>query len=277
MQQYNQVCFELSKTITRRYSTSFTIGIKTLHKQLRDPIYGIYGFVRLADEIVDTFHDFNKKSLLDNLRYETFKAFDNGISCNPVLQAFQLVVRKFNIDHDLVTDFLDSMEMDLNFKTYDEKNFNKYIYGSAEVVGLMCLHVFCNGDKEKYSVLKEPAQKLGSAFQKVNFLRDMNSDFKDRGRIYFPGVDFKLFDCNTKSKIEAEIEKDFLEAYHGVIALPEESKFGVYVAYSYYLSLLNKIKHASPDKIMNNRITVPANEKLTLLMKSFLKFQLNIL
>ena len=190
MELYNNVCLQLSKKITWNYSTSFTMGIKTLHKNLHDPIYAIYGFVRLADEIVDTFHDFNKEILLTRFKEQTWQAIDEKISTNPVLHSFQMVVHRYNIDRELIESFLLSMEMDLHNHNYNANGYNEYIYGSAEVVGLMCLKVFCNGNSIEYNRLKAPAKKLGAAFQKVNFLRDMKSDFKERGRNYFPGVDF---------------------------------------------------------------------------------------
>ena len=245
MELFNQVSLKVSQNITSSYSTSFTIGIKTLHKNLHDPIYSIYGFVRVADEIVDSFHGYNKAELLQRFKTDTFLAIKDGISTNPVLHSFQKVVNKYNIDLLLIDAFLKSMEMDLHNKSFNSHAYNEYIYGSAEVVGLMCLKVFCNGDEEAYLSLKEPARKLGSAFQKVNFLRDMKSDFAERGRVYFPGVDFDFFTESTKKSIEAEIEQDFIDALDGIKKLPLEAGFGVYVAYIYYKALLKKIKKVS--------------------------------
>jgi phytoene/squalene synthetase len=269
MELYNKVCFDISRSITKNYSTSFTIGIKTLHASIRNPIYAIYGFVRLADEIVDTFHDYDKKALLENFKNETELALKNKISSNPVLHAFQFTVHHYDIDKSLIDAFLKSMEMDLYFSTHNYKTYENYIYGSAEVVGLMCLHVFCNGNKAQYESLKEPARRLGSAFQKVNFLRDMQSDFSDRGRVYFPGVDFTTFNDAVKKKIEQEIKAEFNEALKGIVALPASSRRGVYAAYIYYRQLLCKIEKASAIQIQQSRIRVPDFEKLFLLMKSF--------
>lgn len=253
------------------------MGIKTLHKNLHDPIYAIYGFVRLADEIVDTFHDFNKEILLTRFKEQTWQAIDEKISTNPVLHSFQMVVHRYNIDRELIESFLLSMEMDLHNHNYNANGYNEYIYGSAEVVGLMCLKVFCNGNSIEYNRLKAPAKKLGAAFQKVNFLRDMKSDFKERGRNYFPGVDFNLFNDTIKKNIEKEIDDDFNEAYVGIMNLPTESKFGVYVAYIYYQALLRKIKSLPAHSIQNERIRVPNKEKIALLCTSWFKFRLNII
>jgi 15-cis-phytoene synthase len=277
MELFNQVSVKVSRYITSSYSTSFTIGIRTLHKKLHDPIYSIYGFVRVADEIVDSFHNYNKAELLERFKKETYLAIEEGISTNPVLQSFQLVVHKYNIDKELIEAFLHSMEMDLHNNTYNAHAYNEYIYGSAEVVGLMCLKVFCNGDEKSYQELKEPARKLGAAFQKVNFLRDMKSDFSERGRVYFPGVDFNFFTESTKKEIEAEIENDFKEALEGIKRLPIEARFGVYVAYIYYQALLKKIKKESACSIKHARVRVPNKEKFALLFASWFKFRLNYL
>jgi phytoene/squalene synthetase len=277
MELYNDVCVQLSKKITWNYSTSFTLGIRTLHKSLHDPIYSIYGFVRLADEIVDTFHEHDKAKLLNRFREQTWEAIEERISTNPVLQSFQLVVHQYNIDHDLIEAFLHSMEMDLHNHSYNANAYNEYIYGSAEVVGLMCLKVFCNGDQQEYDRLKAPARSLGAAFQKVNFLRDMKSDFKERGRVYFPGVDFNYFNDQVKQTIEAEIESDFKDALKGIEQLPTTSRFGVYVAYIYYQALLRKIKNLPAQSIRNERIRVPNKEKFVLLFSSWFKFRLNLL
>ncbi len=276
MQEYNDLCLELSTLVTHRYSTSFTRGIKTLNKRFHKPIYAIYGFVRLADEIVDTFHDFNKKLLFNNFRKDTWEAIDHKISTNPVLHAFQLIANKYQIDRELIEAFLYSMEMDLEDRVYDENFYQKYIYGSAEVVGLMCLHVFCEGDNKLYSHLVEPARRLGAAFQKVNFLRDLKSDFKERGRVYFPGVDFEKFDNAMKRKIELDIDKDFKAAYPGVMQLPKDVRPGVYTAFIYYRELLKKIEKVPASEVMQMRIRVPDNQKLVLLIRTYTKFGFNL-
>jgi phytoene/squalene synthetase len=277
MDLYNGVSFQLSKRITRKYSTSFSLGIQTLNRKLHAPIYAIYGFVRLADEIVDTFHNHDKAVLLKRFRQQTWEAVNEGISTNPVLHSFQIVVRKYNIGHDLIEAFLHSMEMDLTYRDYQEAAYQEYIYGSAEVVGLMCLHVFCNGNQAEYERLREPARKLGAAFQKVNFLRDMKSDFDERGRTYFPGVDFTEFNDQAKRSIEADIDHDFKEAYKGILQLPVEAKFGVYVAYIYYLALLKKIKRMPAQSVRHKRIRVPNKQKLFLLASGWLRYRLNFL
>lgn len=277
MELYNDVSFQLSKRVTWNYSTSFTLGIRTLHKDLHNPIYAIYGFVRLADEIVDTFHDHNKEELLNRFREDTRKAIAEGVSVNPILQSFQLVVRRFNIDMDLIEAFFKSMEMDLYNHAYNANGYNEYIYGSAEVVGLMCLKVFCDGNEQEYRQLREPARKLGAAFQKVNFLRDMKSDFSERGRVYFPGVDFNFFTDHVKKSIEKEIEDDFSEALDGIKRLPVKARFGVYVAYIYYQALLRKIKNVPAQTIQTSRVRVPNKEKLALLFASWFRFRLNII
>lgn len=277
MELYNDVSFQLSKRVTWNYSTSFTLGIRTLHKDLHNPIYAIYGFVRLADEIVDTFHDQNKEELLNRFREDTRKAIAEGVSVNPILQSFQLVVRRFNIDMDLIEAFFKSMEMDLYNHAYNANGYNEYIYGSAEVVGLMCLKVFCDGNEQEYRQLREPARKLGAAFQKVNFLRDMKSDFSERGRVYFPGVDFNFFTDHVKKSIEKEIEDDFSEALDGIKRLPVKARFGVYVAYIYYQALLRKIKNVPAQTIQTSRVRVPNKEKLALLFASWFRFRLNII
>lgn len=277
MELYTKTCMECSSLITNRYSTSFSSGIKAFDKQFRAPIYGIYGFVRFADEIVDTFHAYDKASLLTRFREDTYKAIEEGISLNPVLHAFQKVVNEYNIELELIDAFLDSMEMDLHFQKYEDSLYEKYIYGSAEVVGLMCLRVFCEGDKENYEKLKPSAQSLGSAFQKINFLRDMKSDYDERGRVYFPGVSFLNFTLEDKIQIEADIKKDFDDAYQGIIRLPKGARFGVYLAYRYYTNLFKKIKGVSPSKVKKERIRVKDSKKIYLLFSSALKNQLNIL
>ncbi|PRY89940.1 phytoene/squalene synthase family protein [Mongoliibacter ruber] len=269
VQLFNQTTLECSKLITQRYSTSFTLGIKTLDGKMHLPIYAIYGFVRYADEIVDTFHDKDKKSLLELFKADTYKAIQDKISLNPVLHAFQLVVNQYHIDLDLIEAFLTSMEMDLDFKTYNDSRYHEYIYGSAEVVGLMCLKVFCEGDNEMYQSLKAPACKLGAAFQKVNFLRDIRSDYEERGRVYFPGVDFNNFNMSAKNLIEEDIQKDFDEALEGINKLPKSAKLGVKVAYLYYLKLFKKIKGLAPEVITHERIRIPNARKISLLLATY--------
>lgn len=269
MDLFSQVSFECSKLITQRYSTSFSLGIRMFAKELREPIYAIYGFVRFADEIVDTFHEKDKKTLLAEFRNETFKAINNQISLNPVLHSFQYVVNTYDIDHDLIHAFLDSMEMDLEKTTYyDESEYKKYIYGSAEVVGLMCLKIFLKGNADEYDKLKPYACALGSAFQKINFLRDMKSDYDERGRVYFPGINFKYFSEIDKKAIEEDIQKEFTEAYKGIKLLPRSSRLGVYSAYQYYINLFYKIKNVSADVVTEKRIRVSDKRKLYLLTTS---------
>lgn len=270
---YEQTTLECSRLITQRYSTSFTLGIKTLDPKLHWAIYAIYGFVRYADEIVDTFHDFNKKELLLRFKHDTYQAIEEGISLNPVLHSFQKVVNQFGIERPLIEAFLRSMEMDLDETKYNEAGYETYIYGSAEVVGLMCLRVFCDGDCQQYDQLCEPARRLGSAFQKVNFLRDIKSDFHDRGRVYFPGVDFSRFSAQDKKSIEADIQADFDAALTGIRQLPRSARMGVYLAYCYYLRLFAKIKALPIARIQEERIRVPDVQKLLMLAKIYLSFR----
>ncbi|MFY7829983.1 MAG: phytoene/squalene synthase family protein [Flectobacillus sp.] len=277
MDLYNTTTFECSKLITEHYSTSFTLGIKTLDKRFHFPIYAIYGFVRYADEIVDTFHGFDKKTLLNTFTADTFKAIEDKISLNPVIHSFQIVVNEYKIEHDLIKAFLHSMEMDLYQSEYNQVGYEEYIYGSAEVVGLMCLRVFCEGDDEMYQALKDDARRLGSAFQKVNFLRDIKSDFQERGRTYFPNVDFTNFTLKDKQLIEDDIQADFDAAYRGIMNLPKGAKAGVYLAYKYYLRLFDKIKGCPASKIQNERIRVPDFQKVALLAKTYFQFRLNVL
>ena len=273
---YNQTCLECSSLITRRYSTSFSMGIRVFDKKYRAPIYAIYGFVRFADEIVDTFHDFPKKELLDKFRRDTFEAIESGISLTPVLHSFQNVVNKYNIERELIDAFLDSMEMDLNLNAYEDNLYQKYIYGSAEVVGLMCLRVFVNGDENMYKHLYASARSLGSAFQKINFLRDIKSDFDERGRVYFPGVDFRSFSLGDKLQIESDIKKDFDDALLGITQLPQGVRFGVYLAYKYYTKLFQKIKSASPTKVKEERIRVKDSRKVVLIFSSAFRLRFNL-
>ncbi len=268
---YQQVCRECASLITRRYSTSFSLGIRVFDKPLREPIYGIYGFVRFADEIVDTFHDKDKAKLLERFRRDTYFALEEGISLNPVLQAFQEVANRYGIGRDLIDPFLDSMAMDLEFSTYHDGLYKQYIYGSAEVVGLMCLKVFVDGDVAEYDRLKASACALGSAFQKINFLRDIKSDYEERGRVYFPGVDYQHFDCATKREIEADIKADFDHAYTGIKELPTSARLGVYLAYVYYTKLFQKIKNAPAQQVADERIRVPDTKKVYLLASSAVK------
>lgn len=256
--------FACSRKVTELYSTSFTLGIKALHQKYHDAIYGIYGFVRFADEIVDTFHDWDKKELLDRFKADTWRAIEEKISLNPILHAFQKTVHTYQIDHKLIEAFLHSMEMDLYMSNYKQAHYEEYIYGSAEVVGLMCLHVFCEQDKALYAKLEEPARYLGAAFQKVNFLRDLQDDYKARGRVYFPNVDFENFCTRQKDAIEKEIQNDFDEAYKGILELPVTAKFGVYLAYKYYVKLFEKIRKTEPEKVMQTRIRVSDPAKISL-------------
>ncbi|MCS6832072.1 MAG: phytoene/squalene synthase family protein [Flammeovirgaceae bacterium] len=273
---YEKTTFGCSKLITNEYSTSFSLGIKTLDKSLHEPIYAIYGFVRYADEIVDTFHEYDKPKLLAHFKEETYRAIKERISLNPVLHSFQKIVHQYNIPLHLIEAFLYSMEMDLYKNQYDEEKYKQYIYGSAEVVGLMCLCVFCEGDRSLYESLEESAKALGSAFQKVNFLRDMKSDYKERGRIYFPNVNFMQFDSNAKNLIEQDIQKDFEKAYEGIVRLPKKARAGVYLAYVYYLKLFQKIRKAPPKKVLSERIRVPDVSKLLLFIQTYFKMKLNV-
>jgi phytoene/squalene synthetase len=277
MQLFHEVSSECSKITTERYSTSFSSAIRLLHKDLRKPIYNIYGFVRFADEVVDTFHDYDKANLLKEFKQETYTSIERGISLNPILNSFQQIVNEFEIELPLIEAFFNSMESDLNNFTYDSNGYSNYIYGSAEVVGLMCLHVFCNGDKKMYAHLKPYAQALGAAFQKVNFLRDIKADSQQLKRTYFPGVDFNHFTPDMKAVIEKDIEKDFTTSFEGIMQLPEKARFGVYVAYKYYLSLFKKIKESNPEILMENRIRIPNYSKAFIVMRAGLRSQLNML
>lgn len=273
---FDQTAFECSRLITNRYSTSFSLGIKALDRKFHKPIYGIYGFVRYADEIVDTFHDHDKKALLSTFREDTLKAIYAKLSLNPVLQAFQLVVNEYSIELPLIEAFLKSMEMDLEKTSFNLNAYEEYIYGSAEVVGLMCLRVFCKGNNAQFEELKESACKLGSAFQKVNFLRDMKSDFEDRGRTYFPGLIYQNFDRSAKILIEKDIENDFMDALEGIRRLPNGAQIGVYLAYKYYLKLFKKIKNLPPETIANTRVRIPNARKLSLLISTYCGVKLGL-
>lgn len=274
---FHEVSQECSRITTEKYSTSFSSAIRLLHKDLRTPIFNIYGFVRFADEIVDTFHDFDKAVLLQEFKQATYDAIEKGISMNPILHSFQITVNQFDIDRDLIDAFLYSMELDLDQRKYDRAGYEQYIYGSAEVVGLMCLFVFCEGDKKMYEQLKPYARSLGAAFQKVNFLRDLKADYEGLERVYFPGCDFRNFTSADKAAIEADIQKDFDHAYEGILLLPMKARFGVYVAYKYYLSLFKKIKKVRPQKIMEERIRIPDYGKIFILAKAGIRSQLNLL
>lgn len=274
---YDKVSIKCSQLTTKSYSTSFSIGIWSLHRGLRDPIYSIYGFVRLADEIVDSFHDYNKQELLDRFKKDTFVAIEEKISLNPILNSFQATVNQYCIDHNLINLFLNSMEMDLKRKRYDSEGFKEYILGSAEVVGLMCLHVFCGNDKDRYKRLAPYAMSLGSAFQKVNFLRDLNDDFHGLGRMYFPDLQLSHLTEANKKLIEENIQVDFRNAYEGIQQLPSSSRFGVYVAYIYYLALFKKIKNTPPEKILKSRIRISNHQKAGLLAYSYIRNQLKML
>lgn len=276
-QIFDNISAECSKITTQRYSTSFTWGIYMLHKSLRPSIYAIYGFVRFADEIVDTFHEYDKKYLLNKFKKDCFEAIAQGISLNPVLNSFQNVVNMYNVDHELIHLFLNSMEMDLEPEIYSNEKYEKYILGSAEVVGLMCLSVFTNGDREEYERLKPFAMKLGSTFQKVNFLRDVKADFQQLNRNYFPDVNLENFSDSQKLLIEKEIEEEFDLALIGIKQLPATSKKGVYLAYIYYKTLFNKIKKVTALQIMDKRIRVSNAHKFGLMLDSILRYKVNLL
>lgn len=274
---FHNTCFECSSLITRRYSTSFSMGIRLFHPRFRPPIYGIYGFVRFADEIVDTFHGYPKADLLNRFREDTRRAIEERISLNPVLHSFQQVVHQYGIENELIDAFLHSMEMDLSNASYDSEGYDAYIYGSAEVVGLMCLRVFCEGNDAQYQSLKEPACRLGAAFQKINFLRDIKSDYDERGRVYFPGVDFRQFGNDEKLQIEADIKTDFDAALEGIRRLPKGARLGVYVAYKYYTQLFAKIKSAPAQRVAQERFRVSDKRKVYVLFSSAVRHQLNFL
>ncbi|MGX5688733.1 phytoene/squalene synthase family protein [Arcticibacter tournemirensis] len=265
---FDEISARCSKMTTRAYSTSFSLGIRFLSREIHDPIYAIYGFVRFADEIVDSFHGYPKEQLLKDFREQTYTAIDLGISLNPILNSFQQTVHKYGIERELIDTFLDSMEMDLHHNFYSRHLFERYILGSAEVVGLMCLRVFCDKNEALYESLKHPAMKLGSAFQKINFLRDIKADSEELGRLYFPQVNMKNFTHCDKIKIENEIAGDFREALEGIKRLPKSARRGVYLAYAYYLVLFNKIKRVPPQKIMTERIRVANSHKLGIMLQT---------
>ena len=277
MQLFHKVSQRCSRITTEEYSTSFASSIRLLHKDLQEPIYNIYGFVRFADEIVDTFHGFDKRELLKQFRKETYEAIERAISLNPILHSFQITVNKYRIDLRLIDAFFQSMEKDLDRNCYDSIGYREYIYGSAETVGLMCLSVFCEGDKKQFDHLKSHARSLGAAFQKVNFLRDIKNDQEFLSRSYFPGVDFGNFTPDMKRRVEEEISSDFHHAYLGILKLPWKAKFGVYVAYKYYFSLFRKIRKTSPAQIMEERIRIPNYRKAMILLRAGLKNQLKLI
>lgn len=276
---FDNVSYSCSKLVTKKYSTSFSLAVNMLAPSIRTDIYNIYGFVRFADEIVDTFHDYKKKELLVQFENDYYQAKKNGISLNPILNSFQHTVNKYNIDDQLVDAFLDSMKADLDKIDYlTKEEYDKYIYGSADVVGLMCLKVFVNGDEEKYNELKGPAMRLGSAFQKVNFLRDLKNDFELLNRSYFPNLDLGELNQQSKELIVKEIEEDFEVAFRdGILKLPVEAKFGVYMAYRYYKKLLNKLKKVPSQEIMETRIRISNPMKINLLARSYVKYKLNLI
>lgn len=274
---FDDVGHEMSMLTTKRYSTSFSLGIRFLAKDLHKPIYAIYGFVRFADEIVDSFHDFNKEELLSDFTSQTYGAIEKGISLNPILNSFQWAVNTYQIPKELIVAFLRSMEMDLNKTAYDQQNYEEYILGSAEVVGLMCLKVFVRGNDAEYQRLKKPAMKLGSAFQKINFLRDLRSDYHVLGRTYFPGVNLDEFNITVKQEIELDIAADFQAGYEGIKQLPKDARFGVYMAYIYYHKLFRKIQQTEAKIILNERIRIPDNKKYRLFLTSYLRHNLNLI
>jgi phytoene synthase len=268
---------DCSRIVTEKYSTSFSSAIRLLHRDLRQPVFNIYGFVRFADEIVDTFHDYPKEQLLAQFRQETYAALERGISLNPILNSFQQTVNSYHIDRKLIDAFFHSMEMDLSRKNYDCISYKEYIYGSAEVVGLMCLHVFCEGRKELFDELQEPARALGAAFQKVNFLRDIKADYNGLSRIYFPKCNFENFTCTDKATIEADIQADFDHAYKGILKLPLKARFGVYVAYKYYSSLFRKIKKMKATRVLEQRVRIPNYRKALIIVRAGVKNQLRLI
>jgi phytoene synthase len=274
---FDSVSIRCSRLVTKAYSTSFSLGIRCLDKKLRDPIYSIYGFVRFADEIVDTFHDYDKPALLANFKQETNDAIEKKISLNPILNSFQHTVNQFGIERQLIELFLNSMEMDLTIKKYDREKYKIYILGSAEVVGLMCLKVFTGNDHLLYEKLKPFAMSLGSAFQKINFLRDLNADVSGLGRTYFPDLELTAFNEQNKRLIEENIAKDFSNGFEGIKQLPRSSRFGVYVAYVYYLALFKKIRNTPSELVMKTRISIRKRHKATLLAYSYVKHQLNLI
>jgi phytoene synthase len=275
---FDQVSESCSRIVTESYSTSFTLATKMLDSSIRQDIYNIYGFVRFADEIVDSFHNYDKKELLNLFEKDLKKSIEDKISLNPILNSFQKTIHNYQIDYGLVDSFLNSMKLDLDKKKYlTKKEFNQYVYGSADVVGLMCLKVFVKGNKNQYDDLRPYAMSLGSAFQKVNFLRDLKADHDGLNRSYFPNLNIDEFDEPSKKIILDEIDKDFKHALKGIFKLPSSARFGVYTAYKYYLKLLNKLRKTHPLKIKSTRIRVPNYQKVNVLARSYVRYRLNIL
>jgi phytoene/squalene synthetase len=274
---FDDVSVKCSKLTTKSYSTSFSLGIRFLAPDLRNPIYSIYGFVRFADEIVDTFHGFEKKELLLRFKEDTYRAIDEKISLNPILNSFQQVVHKYHLDLDCIETFLRSMEMDLYKDSYTKEEYDNYILGSAEVVGLMCLSVFLRGDRDRYEELKPYAMSLGSAFQKINFLRDLHADYKALGRTYFPGIDLQDFGEKERLEIEEDIDRDFAKGYEGIKRLPKDARFGVFVAYVYYYKLFKKIRNKSTQDILSQRVRISNKRKFALFFSSYLRHSFNLL
>ncbi len=276
-QLFDDLSMKVSRLITKSYSTSFSLGIYFLSPSIRDSIYAIYGYVRVADEIVDSFEGYDKRKLLQRFRDDTYDALENRISVNPVLNSFQKTVHEYKIDTNLIEVFLHSMEMDLEKINYTREVYNEYIVGSAEVVGLMCLHVFTDGEAEAFSKLKPYAMRLGAAFQKVNFLRDLREDYEELGRCYFPGVDLSDFSCEAKKQIEREIEDDFQYALIGIKKLPASCKGGVYLAYVYYHTLFRKIKRLPAKRIMVERVRINNGKKIGLMINSMVMHKMRLL
>lgn len=275
---FDNVSFYCSVKVTKAYSTSFSSAVKMLAPSIRQDIYNIYGFVRFADEIVDTFHDYDKEILFAQFENDLALALSQKISLNPILNSFQHTVHKYNIPNELIGAFMKSMKLDLYKTKYTTvEEYNEYIYGSADVVGLMCLKVFVNGDNSKYEELKDSAMRLGSAFQKVNFLRDLKADFEELSRTYFPNTDLNHLDEKSKQEIIADIESDFEAAFNGIKNLPIEAKFGVYTAYRYYKKLLKKLQKTPSLEIKNTRIRVSDYQKVELLARCYVKYRLNII
>jgi len=274
---FDMISKKSSKMTTVMYSTSFSMGIRFFSKRFHDPIYAIYGFVRFADEIVDSFHGFDKERLLETFKRDTHQAIEDKISLNPILNNFQWAVNKYKIEHELIDTFLRSMEMDLHKESYDRSGYEEYILGSAEVVGLMCLRVFCEGDENSYADLKPSAMRLGAAFQKINFLRDLSHDYNGLGRSYFPNLNITEFNEEAKSKIEDEIEADFHAGLEGIRRLPDGARFGVYVAYVYFYALFQKIKKSRSERLLHERVRIPNSRKYGLLVSSYLKSQMNLI
>jgi phytoene synthase len=271
---FDETSIAMSRRLALNYSTSFSLGIRLLSKECRWAIFSIYGLVRVADEIVDTFHGYNKEQLLMDFKSQTYRAMEEGISTNPVLHAFQLAANQYGVGQELIEPFFNSMEEDLDTSSHNAQSYSEYIYGSAEVVGLMCLKVFCNGNEEQYNHLVPFARSLGAAFQKVNFLRDIRSDVEERGRVYFPGVDFNQFSDSDKYAIIQDVKNDFAHAYQGIVQLPVGCRLGVYTAYIYYLKLLEKIERTTAVDILESRVRIPNTQKIALLAQSFVKEKL---